>query len=363
MKLIHIALLTVLLACNSALAHHSWTASYTDDYITVEGTVDRYLFRNPHVVVYLNVTDDSGETTRWMSEGAAATGLRLAGWDDDTLSEGEYIRIRGREGRNGRSMVSLGSVSRIDSRTGAAIDINLERAVVAANDPNHPDFSYPELRPDGTINMSGIWTQGGEFDPEPSFLLVDDPVLTPAGQAIRDSFSATNDPQYIFCEAPGIIRQTGTTPHPVRVTQYEDRVVFNYEEYAGERVIYLDGREYDSFDESQRYKMGRYKGYYEGESFVIETDLLTSELGTIFGSVHSDQATIVETYTRHFDEKWGPYLHLSQIVTDPVNFAEPWEVFWDKYYSVKNFTQTARDNVQLDYEMVPVECQTPLTGQ
>jgi hypothetical protein len=361
MKLTHIALMSALLACNSAWAHHSWTASYTTDIITVEGYVDRYVFRNPHVITYLNVTyEKTGKTTRWMSEGAAATGLRLAAWDENTLAKGDHIRITGKAGRNNRPMVSLAEVSKLDPETGAAIKINLNRRVLVPDDPSSPDFAFPAKNEDGLVNMTGIWTQGGEFDPEPSFLLNEKPVFTPAGQAIQDTILATNDPQYTRCIDPGLVRQAGTTPHPVRVSQYEDRVVFHYEEYAGDRVIYLDGRDYDSFDENKRYKMGRNKGYYEGDSFVIETDLLSSEWGSIFGQVTSEQASVVETYTRGFDEKWGPYLHMSMIVTDPVNFAQPWEVFWDKYYTVKNFTGTERDNVQLDYKMVPVECQIPL---
>lgn len=356
-----ILFICLLLAAHSAQAHHSWTASYTEEIIAVEGYVERYLFKNPHVIIYLSVKNDAtGETTRWMSEGAAATGLRLAAWDEDTLAVGEYIRITGKAGRSNRPMVSLANVEKVDPQTGVAINIDLNRRVLVPDDPDSPDFTFPEKNEAGLVNMMGIWTQGGEFDPKPSFLLNEDPLYSQAGQLIQDGILAVNAPQYVRCEPAGLVRQAGTTPHPLSITQYEDRVVFNYEEYAGERVIYLDDREYDSFDESQRYKMGRYKGYYKGDAFIIETDLLSSEWGSIFGQVNSDQATVVETYTRHFDEKWGPYLHMSMIVTDPINFTEPWEVFWDKYYTVKNFTGTKRDNVQLDYEMIAVECNIPI---
>lgn len=326
--------------------------------------VDRYLFRNPHVVVYFNVVDESEETVRWMSEGAAATGLRLAGWDNTTLTKGDAIRITCHVGRNNKPMVSLSKLEKIDSDTGAIISsVNLERSVIAPSDPDSEDFSYPDKRSDGTVNLTGIWTQGGEFDPEPSFLLNEKPVFTPVGQALQDTILAINDPQYIKCEPAGLIRQASFTPHPVRITQYQDRVTFEYEEYAGERVVYLENRDYDQFDENERYRLGRYTARYEGDSFVIESDLLKSAWSGIFGQVTSDQTSVVETYTRGFDEKWGPFVHMTMIITDPVNLAQPWEMFWDKYYTVKNFTGTQRDNVQLDYQMVPVECQIPLTAE
>lgn len=352
----------ITLAVSAADAHHSNAASYTKETNTIEGYVDRYLFRNPHVIVYTNVTDaETGQTTRWMSEGPAATGLRLAGWDKTTLAVGDYIRISGNAGRNNRPMVSLREVSRIDPATGAVIsDVDLERRVIEPDDPSSPDFSYPEATAGGLPNLTGIWVQGGEFDPEPSFLLNEDPVFTRAGQAIQDSIQAMNDPQYTKCELAGLIRQAGFTPHPVRVTQFEDRVTFEYEEYAGKRIVYLDDRDYEDFDEAKRYRLGRYKARYAGESLIIESDLLRSAWSGIFGHVTSDETSVVETYTRGFDEKWGPYLHLSMTVNDPVNLAQPWELFWDKYYTVKLFTGTERDNVQLDYEMVPVECQIPL---
>jgi len=149
----------------------------------------------------------------------------------------------------------------------------------------------------------------------------------------------------------------------VRITQYDDRVTFEYEEYAGERVVYLDDRDYGNFNENERYRLGRYKARYADDALIIESDLLESAWSGIFGNVTSDQTSVVETYTRGFDEKWGPYVHMSMIITDPINFAEPREMFWDKYYTIKNFTGTERDNVQLDYEMIQVECQIPLTAQ
>jgi len=358
-----LSFLVIAFVCSSVQAHHSNAASYIDEIITVEGTVDQYLFRNPHVVVYFNVTNEVGETVRWMSEGAAATGLRLAGWNEDTLLKGDLIRITGKAGRNNKPMISLSDVSKIDPATGAQIsNINLERSVIAPADPDSEDFSYPATRENGIVNLTGIWTQGGEYDPEPSFLLNEAPVFSAAGQAIQDTIQAINDPQYVQCEPAGLIRQAAFTPHPVRITQYDDRVTFEYEEYAGERVVYLDDREYADFNENERYRLGRYTARYDEESFVIESDLLQSSWSGIFGQVTSEETTVVETYTRGFDEKWGPYLHMSMIINDPVNLAEPWEMFWDKFYTVKNFTGTERDNVQLDYEMVPVECQIPFTA-
>mgnify|MGYP001222333406 CR=1 FL=1 len=39
----------------------------------MEGVVLDYVFRNPHVIVYLNAIDDEGDEVRWMVQGSTAT--------------------------------------------------------------------------------------------------------------------------------------------------------------------------------------------------------------------------------------------------------------------------------------------------
>ena len=53
------------------------------------------------------------------------------------------------------------------------------------------------------------------------------------------SFEATfqADAPQVFCDAPGMVRQVAMTPHPFRITQYDDRVVFDYSEYGGHRGL------------------------------------------------------------------------------------------------------------------------------
>jgi len=359
-------LLSVLtLFCSNPIqAHHSWATSYTNETITVEGTVERYLFKNPHVALYLSVEDEeTGETTRWMAEQSAVAGLRLAGWDENTFAAGDYVRITGRAGRNGRPMIHGRQIYLVDEPTNAVIqEVSITRRGTSPDDPDSEDFKYPESLPDGRVNLSGLWIQGGDAR-GPQFLLHEDPVFNEVGQALQDTIDTDDDPQYQLCEPANLVRQVGFTPHPVRITQFDDRVEFEFEEYSGTRVVYLDDREYDSFDENERYLMGRYKARYEGDALIIESDLIKGGWAGIFGHLTSDETTVVETYTRNFDEKWGPSVHLSMIIDDPVYLAEPREMFWDKYYTVKGFTGTERDNIQLDYKMVQVECQVPLTNQ
>ena len=102
MKSVLFLCLGLLLATNQAVAHHSFAASFIDEEIEAEGVVERYVFKNPHVIMYLNVTDEEGNQTRWMVEGSAATSLRRQGWSNDTMhTQHEYADMLLKRGEPG----------------------------------------------------------------------------------------------------------------------------------------------------------------------------------------------------------------------------------------------------------------------
>ena len=145
-------------AATQAEAHHSFAAVFTDETITVEGTVERMSFSNPHVQIFFHVTDENGQVTQWRSEGGAATGKRRQGWDANFVVEGDYVRITGRSTRNGSPMVSMGDIYFIDPQSGAVIG--------SPDDGDSNDevtASIPMQLSDGRPNLTGSWTRGGRY--------------------------------------------------------------------------------------------------------------------------------------------------------------------------------------------------------
>ena len=58
--------LPALLTGTTANAHHSFAATFkADAVISVEGVVAEFRFKNPHVLVYLDVTNEDGSVTQW----------------------------------------------------------------------------------------------------------------------------------------------------------------------------------------------------------------------------------------------------------------------------------------------------------
>ena len=337
-KLIIVLLpLAVGLSANHASAHHSFAASFTTDEIVREGIVNRYVFRNPHVILFMSVENENGEQAEWMVEGSSATGLRRAGWSADTIQPGELVRITGNAGRNGKLMISMENVEVLDPDSHAVVrnpSMNIDQTEVAAGEI----VSIPLHLADGRPNLTGTWTRGRDG---PGFRNHRLPPFNGAGAALQAEWDPINDPQ-VACEDPGLIRQAGFTPHPVRIEQHDDHVVISYEEYGGVRTIYFDDR--DITDEFRQ--LGQSVARYAGDTLVIESTRLPANPTGTPGHWLSDQATTVETYRRLDDPTQGPMVEMEMIIVDPGYLTEPWEMVWKKLYTE-------------GYEFIPVECYAP----
>ena len=81
-------------------AHHASGPFYDSDKpIEIEGVVTRFVFRNPHAALFLDVTDESGETAEWQIELGAPVMLRRVGWTPDLLPVGMVVRVAGPSAR------------------------------------------------------------------------------------------------------------------------------------------------------------------------------------------------------------------------------------------------------------------------
>ncbi len=120
-----IAVVVLLSTTSNAIAHHSFQATFDADVtVTVDGVIKDFRFRNPHVLIYLDVSNDDGTVTNWMAEGPSATGWRRAGWKNDSLKPGDMLRVTGNATHDGSPMVSIDKFALLDS-TGKTVIANL----------------------------------------------------------------------------------------------------------------------------------------------------------------------------------------------------------------------------------------------
>ncbi|MDP6653673.1 MAG: DUF6152 family protein, partial [Gammaproteobacteria bacterium] len=81
-------------------AHHSSVPFYDpENRVEFEGTVTRWVFRNPHAFLFIAVTEASGATEEWQIELGAPVSIRRAGWSPDTLEVGQQVKVSGQRSR------------------------------------------------------------------------------------------------------------------------------------------------------------------------------------------------------------------------------------------------------------------------
>ena len=105
------ALLTtvgLLLGAAGAGAHHSTAMYDTQNPVTVNGTVKKVEWTNPHAFLYIEVKDDkSGKITEWEIELMSLNHLRSYGWMRNTVKAGDTISATGGAAKSGApSMIS-----------------------------------------------------------------------------------------------------------------------------------------------------------------------------------------------------------------------------------------------------------------
>ena len=84
----------------TAIAHHSAAPFYdATKRVAAQGTVTRFLFKNPHSFLYFEATDDKGQKAEWQIELGPAASLTRTGWTPDTLKPGTAIKAEGQPSR------------------------------------------------------------------------------------------------------------------------------------------------------------------------------------------------------------------------------------------------------------------------
>ena len=73
-------------------AHHGRGTTYDmEKRLTLKGNVSRVDWRNPHVVIYLDVTNPDGTVVTWGFENAGVSQLAQEGYSRNTLKVGQDI--------------------------------------------------------------------------------------------------------------------------------------------------------------------------------------------------------------------------------------------------------------------------------
>ena len=97
-------------------AHHGFDTAYdSNKTITGTGVVSKVEWTNPHMHVYIDVTDASGKVTTYNLELTSPNAIQRLGWNKNDLLAGEKVTFAGHAGRVVESRGALDSLVKVSA--------------------------------------------------------------------------------------------------------------------------------------------------------------------------------------------------------------------------------------------------------
>ena len=111
--------LTAALATTNAVAHHSQSQFEPEATISIEGTLTKGSWANPHTLFVLQgkKVGSSDAPQEWTVEGPSPRQLETKGWGKAVSKPGDKLTFEGRPRRDGQPELLLLSVTLADGKT------------------------------------------------------------------------------------------------------------------------------------------------------------------------------------------------------------------------------------------------------
>lgn len=103
--------LLLLLAAATDGAHHSIGAEFdAEKPLKQTGLVTKIEWRNPHVLFFIDVTDENGTVTTWGWETSSPNRLMRRGWTRNSMRIGDVVSVEGCAARDGSARANTYTV-------------------------------------------------------------------------------------------------------------------------------------------------------------------------------------------------------------------------------------------------------------
>jgi len=298
-----LTLAVITLGPPSAVAHHSAAVYDMQSIVALRGIVRRYEWKNPHVYIFLEAEDETGQVAEWAVEGESTALMSRSGWSPETLAPGDRVFARANVNR------------RPERHEARLITLTTEDgAVIVRKASGTP----PKIPANG---LAGVWDAIRGYD---DFEFVRGE-LTARGAAAVSVFQEGQSPvqNCLAFTAPMVT----FLPYRSRITVEDDRVLIHSEYFDVERIVYLDGRGHP--ENGERTHQGHSIGRWDGDALVVDTTLFSDHpIGNFRGLPSGAQKHLVERFEPTDDRT---QLHVTFRVEDPEYLVDPWtgEVAWD----------------------------------
>ena len=98
-------------------AHHGSAAFDTGKKVTLKGTVQEWVYSNPHCLLRLEVKGDDGRVVQWVAEGQAPNVIFPAGYRRDSFKPGDQVTITIEPVKNGAPLGRILQAVLADGKT------------------------------------------------------------------------------------------------------------------------------------------------------------------------------------------------------------------------------------------------------
>jgi len=106
----------LLLVSGPVLAHHGRSNYDVTSTATVKGIVTDFQWTNPHALILLDVTDETGKVEKWIAETNSPNTLSRQGWSKNTVKVGDQITLVGHRVKGGGNYINFSKISWPDGR-------------------------------------------------------------------------------------------------------------------------------------------------------------------------------------------------------------------------------------------------------
>jgi hypothetical protein len=295
----YFALSATILLCISipSAAHHSDAGYNRDSIVVLEAEVLRYVFRNPHVTVFVQAKEENGEMVEWEIETGSTPIMQRSGWTADLLSPGEKIIVRAHPERAGRMRAILNTLETADGQLWSQIEKDAEATESASS-------------------LGGVWKGVASTSLNRQFREID---LTQAAMDAKASYDPIADDPNNQCitNPPPFLNSSGNYLTGIEIL--EDRVILRNEFLDMVRTVYMDGRQHP--ENAERTLQGHSIGHWEEDVLVVDTVLLADfPSGNGNGVPSGAQKHVVERFSLSED---GTRAIVDVMVEDPEFLLEP----------------------------------------
>lgn len=367
-----------------ARAHHSGIGFDRSETVTVTGEITRFVWRNPHLAIVIDVTNDAGQTEEWKIEGPGTTVLAGQGFTKASLNNGDEITVVIHPMRSGKPGGLLQAITLASGATHSVIPEyeaadgrvgtrqarerpsqvefvpppdgetwqERERKTRPAQLPmigNLPKQTGPgaldpdnlaKPRPTPAFDLTGTWEFRGETDYTANYGWYEfkpHPEFTEKGRETYAEFQsfAREGRQYseptAECYPAGMPRLM-TRYGALMMLQYPTAIFMLSRLNNEYRVIWMDDRPRIPEELRDPNWQGESLGHWEGNTLVVETEGFIDNRHLIQQGIFTgDQLKITERIEMLND---GNTIKMEFILTDPEHWVGEWRhiKFRDRIY-------------------------------